>query len=142
MISTRGRYALRVMLDLAENSDGNYIRLKDVAQRQEISQKYLESIMTALSKSGMVEGTQGKGGGYRLNRTPEQYRVGDILRLTEGSLASVACLKCGAKPCERAGTCQTLPLWKGLDQLVNGYLDSVTLEDLLRGRIPALPEQE
>lgn len=131
LISTRGRYALRVMLDLAGQESGEYVPLKDVAARQEISLKYLESIMAVMAKNGMVEGQHGKGGGYRLSRAPEEYRVGDILRLTEGTLAPVACLSCDAKPCARAENCRTLLLWEKLDALVSGYLDSVRLADLL-----------
>ena len=129
-ISTRGRYALRVMIDLAEHGGGSYIPLKDICARQEISQKYLESIMALLSKGGLIEGVHGKGGGYRLCRPPEEYPVGEILRLTEGSLAPVACLECGAKPCERAARCRTRPLWDKLDSLVRQYLDSVTVAQL------------
>lgn len=131
MISTRGRYALRVMIDLAEHNTDGYIPLKDIAARQGISQKYMESIMTLLSKNKFVEGVHGKGGGYRLNRGPKEYKIGDILRLTEGTLAPVACLECGAVPCERASECRTLPMWEKLDELINGYLDSVTLADLM-----------
>lgn len=132
MISTRGRYALRVMTDLAEHNGDGYIPLKDIAGRQHISQKYMESIMTVLSKNKFVEGIHGKGGGYRLNRRPEEYKVGDILRLTEGTLAPVACLECGAEPCERAAECRTLPMWSRLDEMINGYLDGVTIADLCR----------
>ena len=129
-ISTRGRYALRVMIDLAEHGGGSYIPLKDIAARQEISQKYLESITALLSKNGLVEGVHGKGGGYRLCRPPEEYTVGEILRLTEGSLAPVACLECGAKPCARAASCRTRPMWDKLDAMVRQYLDSVTIARL------------
>lgn len=132
MISTRGRYALRVMIDLAENSDGSYLAMKEVAQRQGVSLKYLERILPLLVDGGLVEGLRGKGGGYRLTRDPEEYPIGEILRLTEGDLAPVACLEKGARPCERAAGCQTLPLWKELDALVNGFLDSKTLADLMR----------
>lgn len=131
MISTRGRYALRVVIDLAENKDKNYIPLKDIAARQDISQKYLESIMTLLSKNNIVDGVHGKGGGYRLNREPNKYSVGEILRITEGSLAPVACLACDAKPCERADKCKTLPMWEKLDKIIEDYLDSVSLADLI-----------
>ncbi len=131
MISTRGRYALRVVIDLAENKDKNYIPLKDIAARQDISQKYLESIMTLLSKNNIVDGVHGKGGGYRLNREPNKYSVGEILRITEGSLAPVACLACNAKPCERADKCKTLPMWEKLDKIIEDYLDSVSLADLI-----------
>ena len=132
MISTRGRYALRVMIDLAENSDGSYLAMKEVAQRQGVSLKYLERILPLLVDGGLVEGLRGKGGGYRLTRDPEEYHIGEILRLTEGDLAPVACLEKGARPCERAGNCQTLPLWKELDTLINGFLDSKTLADLIQ----------
>ena len=132
MVSTRGRYALRVMIDLAENSDGTYLAMKEVARRQEISLKYLERILPLLVDGGLVEGLRGKGGGYRLTREPKDYPIGEILRLTEGDLAPVSCLEKGARPCERAGDCRTLPLWKELGALVNEYLDSKTLADLVK----------
>ena len=110
MISTRGRYALRVMIDLAEHTDQGFVPMKEVANRQGISLKYLERIMPALSKNKLVEGVQGKGGGYRLSRPPGAYTVGEILRLAEGNLAPVACLECGANPCARSKDCKTLPL--------------------------------
>lgn len=132
LISTRGRYALRVLIDLAEQSHGGYIPLKDIARRQDISQKYIETIMTLLSKNQLIEGVHGKGGGYRLNRVPEEYRVGDILRITEGTLAPVTCLECGAKPCEKAAQCRTLGMWTKLHDMITGYLDSVTLADLMK----------
>lgn len=132
MISTRGRYALRVLLDLAENNNGGYIPMKDVANRQELSLKYIERIMPILSKNTLVEGVHGKGGGYRLTNPPEDYKVGDILRLTEGDLAPVACLGCEAKPCERAAECRTLPMWSDFYKLVNDYFDNITLADLLQ----------
>ena len=131
MITTRGRYALRVMIDLAENSDGSYLAMKEVAKRQGISLKYLERILPLLVDGGLVEGLRGKGGCYRLTREPEDYPVGEILRLTEGDLAPVPCLEKGARPCERAAGCKTLPLWKDLNDLVNGFLDSKTLADLM-----------
>ncbi len=131
LISTRGRYALRVMIDLAEHKDEDYIPMKEVAQRQEISLKYLERILPALSKNGLVEGVHGKGGGYRLTKEPKEYRIGDILRLAEGDLAPVACLECDAKPCPRAEGCRTLPMWTKFYQLVNEYFDGITIEDLL-----------
>lgn len=130
MISTKGRYALRVMIDLAEQQRADYIPLKEIVKRQNISQKYLESIMTILSKNGFIEALHGKGGGYRLNRDPADYRIGEILRLTEGTLAPVSCLEEGAKPCEHVAECRTLPLWTRLNEIVNDYLDSVTLADL------------
>ena len=135
MISTRGRYALRVLLDLAENNNGGYIPMKDVANRQELSLKYIERIMPVLSKNALVEGVHGKGGGYRLTNPPEDYKVGDILRLTEGDLAPVACLGCEAKPCDRAAECRTLPMWTDFYKLVNDYFDNITLADLLKTNV-------
>ena len=132
LISTRGRYALRVLVDLAEQNKEEYTPLKEIAARQEISQKYIESIMTMLSKAGFVEGAHGKGGGYRLSRLPEEYKIGDVLRLTEGSLAPVSCLENGAVKCERAAQCRTLPMWTKLDSLINGYLDKISLADLMQ----------
>ena len=131
MISTRGRYALRVMLDLAENADGGYIAMKEVAERQQISLKYLERILPLLVEAKLVEGVRGKGGGYRLTRDADEYRVGEILRAAEGSLAPVACLEPGAKVCPRADSCKTLPLWAELDRLIHGFLFSKKLSDLL-----------
>lgn len=132
IVSTRGRYALRVLTDLAEQGAESYIPLKDIAERQAISQKYIESIMTLLSKNGFVTGVHGKGGGYRLNRSPEAYKVGDILRLTEGTLAPVACLEAGAAPCPKKDVCRTIGMWTKLDELIEGYLDSVTIRDLMK----------
>ncbi len=132
IVSTRGRYALRVMVDMAEHSSEERIPLKDIAARQNISQKYMESIMTLLSKNGFVDGVHGKGGGYKLNRSPDKYKIGEILRLTEGTLAPVACLEAGAPPCEKASKCRTLPMWSKLDSLISGYLDSVSLSDLMK----------
>lgn len=132
IVSTKGRYALRVMIDLAEQHTQDRTPLKEIAERQEISQKYIEAIMTLLSKNGFVEAVHGKGGGYKLNKKPEEYRVGDILRLTEGSLSPVACLEKGAEECPRKASCRTLPLWTKLDELVENYLDSVTLADLMK----------
>ena len=131
MVSTKGRYALRVMIDLAEHQAEGYIPLKAIARRQNISEKYLESIISVLSKAGLVDGLRGKGGGYRLNRPAADYSVGQILRLTEGSLAPVTCLESEENPCPRAGQCTTLPMWEKLDALINDYLDSVSLADLL-----------
>lgn len=130
-ISTRGRYAIRVMIDLAENRNGGFIPLKDIAARQEISQKYLESIMTDLSKGALVDGHQGKGGGYKLNREPEKYTVGDILRVAEGELAPVSCLERNAKPCDRAADCRTLAMWQKFYDTINAFFDGVTLADLM-----------
>lgn len=131
MISSKGRYALRVMLDMAQQKDDGFIRLSDVAQRQEISRKYLESIMTALSKSGLVESALGKSGGYRLARAPADYPVGEILRAAEGELAPVACLAREGHKCDRVGFCYTLPFWKGLENQINAYVNSFSLQDLL-----------
>lgn len=130
MISTRGRYALRVMIDLAEHLSASYIPLKDIAERQQISEKYLESIVKVLVKNGMLEALRGKGGGYRLSRSPQEYTVGAILRLTEGSLAPVACLENKDMCCPRTTFCQTLPMWQKLDTLINNFFDSYTLSDL------------
>ncbi len=132
IVSTKGRYALRVMIDLAEQHTQDRTPLKEIAERQCISQKYIEAIMTLLSKNGFVEAVHGKGGGYKLNKKPEEYRVGDILRLTEGSLSPVACLEKGAAECPRKSECRTLSLWTKLDDLVENYLDSVTLADLMK----------
>ncbi len=132
IVSTRGRYALRVLTDLAEHGSTDFIPLKDISERQEISRKYLESIMTLLSKNGFVDGVHGKGGGYRLNRPPEEYKIGEILRLTEGTLAPVACLEKNAEPCRRAPDCRTLPMWTKLNEMITGYLDSVSVADLMR----------
>ena len=132
VISTRGRYALRVMIDLAENGTGEYIAMKKIAERQGISLKYLERILPVLTQNKIVEGVQGKGGGYRLTRKPEEYRVGEILRLTEGDLAPVSCLECGAEPCSKRDGCRTLPMWTKLRDIICDYLDSVTLADLLK----------
>lgn len=132
MISSKGRYALRVMIDLAENSGGEYIPLKEISARQEISQKYTESIMALLSKNSLVDGQHGKGGGYRLSRPPESYKVGEILRVTEASLAPVSCLDCGAEKCSRADDCRTLPMWSRLDKMINDFFDGITLADLIK----------
>ena len=132
MVSTRGRYALRVMIDLAEHYQDGYIPMKIIAQRQNISLKYLEQILPALTKNGMIEGLQRKGGGYKLTAGPDEYRVGNILRVTEGNLAPVACLDCGAKMCERAGNCKTLPMWKEFYRMTNDYFDGITLSDLMK----------
>lgn len=131
IVSTRGRYALRVMLDLAENTNGRYLPMKEVAERQGISLKYLERILPVLVDGGLIEGIRGKGGGYKLTRTPEQYPIGEILRLTEGDLVPVACLGSGAPACSRAYDCRTLPLWAELNTIINNYLDNKTLADLL-----------
>ena len=130
-ISTKGRYALRMMIDLGEHIDDGYVTLKDIAVRQEISKKYLEQIVSLLSRSDFLITSRGYQGGYRLARRPDQYTVGDILRLTEGSLEPIACLDTHPNTCNRAASCATLPMWKGLSKVINEYLDSVTLQDLL-----------
>ena len=130
MVSTRGRYALRVMIDLAEHNNGKFIPLKDIAERQEISEKYLESIVKSLTKADVLEGLRGKGGGYRLTRTPDQYTVAEILLLTEGSLAPVSCLVPGAPVCERLPNCRTYTMWKGLNAMIADYFGKITLADL------------
>ena len=131
-ISSRGRYALRVMVDLAEHGDSSYIPMKEVAQRQEISLKYLEKILPLLVAGKLVEGIHGKGGGYRLTRSPGEYTIGEILRLTEGDLAPVSCLECNTGECSRSATCRTLPMWNELNRRTLEYLDSVTIADLMK----------
>jgi len=131
IISTRGRYALRVMIDLAENGNGEYIAMKKIAERQGLSLKYLERILPVLTQNNIVEGVQGKGGGYRLTGEPKDYKIGEIMRLTEGDLAPVSCLECGAEPCERVSECKTLPMWTKLHNMIEEYLDGVSLADLL-----------
>lgn len=131
LISTRGRYALRIMLELAQYDQSPYMPLPLIAEKQGISEKYLESVVSLLVKGGLVEGVRGKGGGYRLRRPLQDYSAGEILRLTEGSLAPVSCLEGEENACPRAGQCHTLPMWTKLEGLINSYLDSVTLADLL-----------
>ena len=132
MISTRGRYAIRVMIDLAENDNGSYIPLKDIAARQGISKKYLEIIVKDMVAGGLLVGASGKGGGYKLCRRPEEYPVGEIIELMEGSMATVACLASGAMPCPRASECETLPLWAEYDKLTHDFFYSKKLSDLLK----------
>ena len=132
MISTRGRYAIRVMIDLAENDHGGYVPLKDIAARQEISKKYLEIIVKDMVSGGLLVGASGKGGGYKLLRKPEEYTVGEIIELMEGSLATVACLADGAAPCPRAAACETLPLWAEYDKLTHDFFYNKHLSDLIR----------
>ena len=129
MISTRGRYALRVMIDLAKNCSGDFIPMKDVADRQGISLKYLEQILPVLSKNGLVEAVHGKGGGYKLAKDPSDIKVGEVLRLTEKELAPVACLAEGSAACERMPKCSTISFWKEYNEVVNDFLDSKTLAD-------------
>lgn len=131
LVSTKGRYALRVMVELACHNREEYVPLRTIAQQQGISEKYLESILTVLSKAGAIDGLRGKGGGYRLNREAKNYSVGEILRLVEGTLAPVSCLDCTPNKCERAASCRTLPMWEKLNTLICNYLDSVSLADLI-----------
>mgnify|MGYP003624004543 CR=1 FL=1 len=132
MISTRGRYALRVMVDLAEHQDESYIPLKDIAARQEISEKYLETILPVLIKHSYLTGLRGKGGGYRLSRPPESYTVGSVLKLVENSIVPVACLEDDVNQCSRASECRTLPMWQKLNEIVNDYFEGITLADLCK----------
>ena len=132
MISTRGRYAIRVMIDLAEHENGGWIPLKDIATRQGISKKYLEIIVKDMVAGGLLIGASGKGGGYRLLRRPEEYPVGEIIELMEGPLAPVSCLAGGAAPCPRASECETLPLWAEYDKLTHDFFYSKYLSDLIR----------
>ena len=132
-VTSKGRYALRVMLDLAQHPEEGFISLKTVADRQGFSMKYLEMIAGSLKKAGLVDSTRGKEGGYRLNRSPAEYSVGEILRCMEDNLAPVSCIKAGSVDCERAAACMTVPMWKELDDITNAYLDGVTLADLLSG---------
>lgn len=129
-ISTKGRYAVRVMLDLAIHNTGEYVKVKQIATRQEISEKYLEQIIAVLNKAGYVKSTRGAQGGYRLAKDPKEYTVGMILRLTEGSLAPVACLEENSEPCERCDTCETLGVWQELNNAINKVVDGVTIADL------------
>lgn len=131
LISTKGRYALRVMIDLAEHQADGFIPLKIIAERQNISEKYLESIIKLLVKAKLLNGLRGKGGGYQLTKASEQYTVGSILRATEDSMAPVSCLEPGSDACPRAAECRTLSLWRGLDKVINDYLDHYTLADLM-----------
>lgn len=132
LISTKGRYALRVLIDLAEHQTEGYVPLKEVAERQEISEKYLESILKILVKNRVLTGLRGKGGGYRLTKAPELFTVGSILRLTEDSLAPVACLEQTGAACPKMSDCRTLSLWQGLDKVISDYLDNITLLDLIQ----------
>lgn len=132
MISTRGRYALRVLIDLAEHNTESYIPMKDVAERQELSLKYLERILPILAKNKLITGVHGKGGGYRLCRAPNEYSVGEILRLTESSLAPVSCLEKNAEQCQRASECRTIAMWKKFFDITNEFFDGITIADLMR----------
>lgn len=128
-ISTRGRYALRVMVDLAISKSDKYISLKDISERQEISMKYLEKIVAILNKAGFVQSSRGNSGGYKLTKLPKEYRVGEILRVAEGSLNPIDCIQ---QDCDRKGKCKTYSFWKGLDEAIENYVDSKTLEDLIK----------
>ena len=135
MISTKARYALRVMIDLAQNQQDGYIPLKDIAARQDISEKYLEIILKALVKGKIIKGLRGKGGGYMLTRSPEEYVIGEFIELTEGPLAPVACMLPDADPCPRKDTCMTLPLWQKYDSVIHDFFYNITLEDVLNGNL-------
>lgn len=140
LISTKGRYALRVLIELAEGENLHvYRRLDSIAESQGISEKYLESIVNLLMKAKLLEGLRGRGGGYRLTKAPEAYSVGEILRVTDGSLAPVSCLECAHGDCPRTNICKTLPLWQQLDGLITNYLDQVSLMDLVKGTIKIAP---
>jgi len=138
LVSTKGRYALRVMVELAGYDKGEYIPLSKIAENQDISVKYLESIIVTLSKAGLLDGIRGKGGGYRLNREARDYTVGEVLRLTEGTLAPVACLERKQITCKRAPTCPTLPMWKQFGTIIENYFDNVTLADLINKSLPSI----
>ena len=135
-ISTKGRYALKIMIDLAENGDGSYIPMKTVAERQGLPHKYLEHILPVLTQNHLVEGVHGKGGGYRLTRKPGDYTVGEILRLTEGDMAPVACLECNATPCDKTADCRTLPMWTEFYKMTNEYFDGITIAALMKENRP------
>ena len=132
-VTSKGRYALRIMIDLAQHRDEGYISLKTISDRTQLSMKYLEMIVGNLKKAELVDSTRGKEGGYKLARKPEEYRVGEILRCVEDNLAPVSCIKAGSVECDRAGECITVPMWMELDEIINAYLDGITLQDLLTG---------
>ena len=131
LVSTKGRYALRVMIDLAEHQTAGRIPLKEIAQRQDVSEKYLENILSVLVRNGLLSGMRGKGGGYRLTQSPDQFTVGQVLRLTEGTLAPVSCLEGDGAGCERSAECSTIGMWTELDKMISGYLDGITIADLV-----------
>ncbi|MBO5059614.1 MAG: Rrf2 family transcriptional regulator [Clostridia bacterium] len=133
-ISTKGRYALRMLIDLAQNADNGFVALKDIAERQGVSKKYLEQIVPLLSGSGILITGRGYQGGYKLAKAPKEYTVGEILRLTEGGLAPVSCLEQTPNQCDRSNSCVTLPIWKGLHKVINEYLDGITLQDILENQ--------
>ena len=132
-VTSKGRYALRIMIDLAQHRDEGYISLKTISDRTQLSMKYLEMIVGNLKKAELVDSTRGKEGGYKLNKTPQEYSIGEILRCIEDNLAPVACIREGEIQCDRSGACLTVPMWKELDDITNAYLDTVSLEDLLTG---------
>ena len=132
IVSTKGRYALRVMVCLAQRGAEEYVPLKEIAESENMSQKYLESIMTVLSKADFVDAVHGKGGGYRLNRTPDEYTVGSILKLTEGGLSAVSCTSQGAAACSRTECCQAKPMWDKLDKMIDDFFEGITIGDLLK----------
>ncbi len=132
-VTSKGRYALRIMIDLAQHRDEGYISLKTISDRTQLSMKYLEMIVGNLKKAELVDSTRGKEGGYKLNKTPQECSIGEILRCIEDNLAPVACIKEGEIQCDRSGVCLTVPMWKELDDITNAYLDTVSLEDLLTG---------
>lgn len=141
-VSTKGRYALRVMIDLAQHKEEGFISLKEIAARQEISMKYLEMIVGILNKADYVQSLRGKSGGYRLSKDSAEYTVGAILKLTEGRMAPVSCLESDADVCRRAQECITLPLWKGLDKVIDDYLESISLEDLICGNSVKIEDKD
>lgn len=133
-ITSRGRYALMVMIDLAEQNTDCYIKLSDIAERQHISEKYLESIIASLNKNGMVTALRGKGGGYKLSKSPDMYTVSGILKATEGELSTTSCMECKPDECSASIACKTLPMWKELERMIDSYLDGVTIADLAFGK--------
>ena len=133
MVSTKGRYALTVMVDLAKNDGDDFVALSDISERENLSMKYLENIISILNKGGMLVSARGKNGGYKLARKPSEYNISEILLLTEGSLAPVNCIMQDGVQCEKAATCSTLPLWAGLDKVIDNYLGGITLEDIIKG---------
>lgn len=135
MVSTRGRYALRVMIDLTQQKSASCVPLRDIADRQEISEKYLESIVKSLTQAGFLEGMRGKKGGYRMTKPADEYSVRSILEAVEGSLAPVACVECEAQECKRAAECPTLPMWTKLNQIIQDYLEQITIQDLAENRL-------
>ena len=132
IVSTKGRYALRVMVHFAQRGGERYIPLKEIAEAEGISQKYLETIMSTLSKAGFLDAVHGKGGGYRLNRSPDEYTVGSILKLTEGGLSAVSCTRQGAAACSRTECCQAKPMWEKLDKMIDDFFEGITIGDLLK----------